>query len=412
MARNVVLLTIDSLRADHCGYVSGGDLTPTLDGLADDGVAFTDALAPGPKTPESMPAIMTGRHQPRDVDVGGIDSWERIIRPQVGARRTLAERFDRRGYTTIGFSPNGFTSSYFGFDAGFDRFEDFLEHDVRPSKRVPGPLRGLLKWVRREGNWKQWEGYYDDVLESVQAAVDGSDEPYLLWVFLMDVHSPYLVPRSHRRDSWPGMVYANMRSEAVVESPSVRRRLRRTYEDAVGYADDCLSRLREDLPGDPVFCVHADHGEAFGEHGDYGHERHLYRENLHVPFVVGGVDVDRTVHRPVSLVALPRVLAGAATGGDALEAELSALATDRPAVAKSGEGGRIAVRSGRLKLVRSADGVELYDLVDDPDERRDRSTELSTASEVLERYADRHERGEREELRIRSCARDVVDSGA
>jgi arylsulfatase len=326
--RNVVLVSIDSLRADYCGYVSSDrDATPTLTGMADDGIAFSRAIAPGPSTPESMPATFTGEYP---VDRGSSDApelatYRERIRRHMLARETLPERFSRLGYTTGAFTPNPFTSRHFGFDQGFDRFQDFMGETRGGSglydRVFEGFLKGgaasslvrvLLNFWGREEVFKPWESYYDDVVEWADAAA----EPYFLWVFLMDAHNPYLASSEYRSQSRLEQFHANVRfwreSHETPFSATVHDRLVTAYEDAVGYADAFLDRLRSDLDGDPLFVVHGDHGEAFGEHGTYGHEPYLHPENVHVPLVVGGAPA-RTVDDPVSLRALPGILTSVAT---------------------------------------------------------------------------------------------------
>ena len=88
MSRNIVLVTVDSLRADHCGF-NGGDpeLTPTLDDLAENGLVFENAFAPGPRTPSSMPVLMTGAFPSAQTGAFSWQSrWDRI-RKHLGTHR-------------------------------------------------------------------------------------------------------------------------------------------------------------------------------------------------------------------------------------------------------------------------------------------------------------------------------------
>jgi arylsulfatase len=120
---NIVLVTIDSLRADYCGYIDDDSTaTPTLDRLAEEGLAFETAIAPGPSTPESMPAVFTGEY-PIDGDENTLAAWRDRIRRHMRTRDPLASRLSRAGYETAAFTPNPFTSRHFAFDQGFDRFQ-------------------------------------------------------------------------------------------------------------------------------------------------------------------------------------------------------------------------------------------------------------------------------------------------
>jgi arylsulfatase A-like enzyme len=327
-SRSVVLVTIDSLRADHCGYVDGSPTAaPAIEELAADGLAFKRAIAPGPATPESMPATFTGRYPVGpDSETTDLAATRQRLRRHMHARETLPERLSRLGYATAAFTPNPFTSRGFGFDQGFDAFTDFIGGDERSplyDRVFEGFLAGdptsslarvLLNFWQREEVFRPWESYYDDAV----AWARGAEEPYFLWLFLMDAHNPYLADGDHRRQSRLDQFYANVEfwrgSHETPFRSSVHDRLVTAYEDAVRYADDCVRRLRRDLE-DATIVVHGDHGEAFGEHGTYGHEPYLHPENVHVPLAAGGPGVtSRTVERPVSLRRLPEVVTAAATG--------------------------------------------------------------------------------------------------
>ncbi|WP_251328871.1 sulfatase [Haloplanus pelagicus] len=376
--RNVVLVTFDSLRADHCGFMGyDRDTTPTLDAMAAEGLNFEHAISPGPSTPESMPVIMTG-----EFPVGSDDSGSSLlatrrakIRRHMKTRETLAERFGRAGYATAAFSPNPYTSRYFGFDRGFDRFEDFMggSREELYQRMLDGalaglplgsvlPVRILLNWIQREEVFKPWEDFYD----AIRAWTEQAPEPYFLWILLMDTHDPYLVPDDYRTQSWRAMYHANYRLWRQGHEPpfseTTHERLVRAYDDSIAYADAFLDRLRTDLADDdPLIAVHGDHGEAFGEHGTYGHHQRLFEENVHVPFVVEGA-ADRNVTAPVTLQRTPELLESLAIDG-----ELPAF-DDRNVPARTLDVDRSAVRARTYKYLRDGDEVRLYDLVTDPGE--------------------------------------------
>lgn len=410
MSENIVLISIDSLRADRCGHLGGRHLTPTLDSLADDGISFQQAHAPGPKTPESMPAVFTGQQWWSPNAEFDMNAWGDSIRPHMSRRESIAEALSRAGYETIAFTPNGFTSQYFGFDSGFDHFEDFLDDEIRPGFDIPNFVRGLIKFVRKEGNWKTWERYYDDVLDSVESA----SEPYFLWVFLLDVHSPYLVPREYRSEnSFLDMMRANWKRDDASESDGSRDKLVSAYDDTVGYADEFISQLTADLAdSDPTYVIHSDHGEAFWEHGRQGHDRLLYQENLHVPFVVGNTDVETTVERPISLKILPDLL-GAIAADDlqSLVEDLEREDWTTPVVAHSEEGARTAVRLGPYKYIANHDGdAELYDLSTDPHERTDLSDDRTELLSLLRSCEQKYRQTKIEEASIRDSAAEVAET--
>ncbi|WP_323675941.1 sulfatase [Halorubellus sp. PRR65] len=427
---NLVLVSIDSLRADHCGYV-GDDrgLTPTMDALADDGVAFTQAIAPGPQTFSSMPVAFTGEYRPPNSleSVDASSHWARrmgAIENHITRFETLPERLQRRGYTTIGFSPNPWTSTVSGFDRGFDHFVDFSQASGdserlrdRVATRVLGenPDRKAFElakdMVTGSSFFAQWGSFYDDVL----AAVADAPEPFFLWVFLMDTHFPFVTTREHRvEQSALGMYYSTLASQGAMRGTDDSMPARaigttkRSYRDTVRAADAFLDAIQQDLAhANPVTVVHSDHGESFGDHGNFGHHhREVYEENVHVPYLVHGLDRAGRVDEPTSLASIPRVLTEIADAGT-FDPEPSGDAV----VAASEAGEHVAVRDDRFKLVRSDDQVVLYDLDVDPEETTDVSADHKAVRHRLERVLRTHDDHVAETGRLDAATRVVAARG-
>lgn len=403
---------MDSLRADHCSYWGyDRETTPTLDRMAEEGVAYTNAVSPGPSTPESMPVSFTGEYPirpERAADESLLASRRETIRRHMQAHETLAERFSRAGYATAGFSPNPYTSRYFGFDAGFDHYEDFMGGSRERlyqglldgvlggvSKASVLPVRLLLNWAQREEVFKPWEAFYDALLAWTEAA----EEPYFLWVLLMDTHDPYLVPGEYRTQSRWAMYHANYRLWRQGHDPpfslTTRERLVTAYDDAIRYADELLARLHEDLPDDPLIAVHGDHGEAFGEHGTYGHHARLYEENVHVPFAVSGGPTE-TVRAPVSLRAMPELLWSLAVEETVPPRSEEA---ESPAILRTLDSRRLAVRGTQWKYIANdGQGDELYLLSEDAAEVE--QVDDQSARDVLSRIVRDWNESNREHERI------------
>ena len=367
--RNIVLVTVDSLRADRCGFMGyEKETTPTLDEMAEDGFAVEHAVAPGPVTPASLPAIFTGTY-PLTVDddsPGGtpeLGAARGQIRQHMETRDSLPAKLSRMGYTTAGFTPNPWTSRYFGFDAGFDHYEDYMSHDVSSGifermlsgegSTLASASRLVLSWLQRENVFKPWEAFYDEIVGWAQDAPD----PYFLWVFLLDVHFPYLPTGAYRSQPRWREYEANLRlylEEQRGYSDRVHEQLSTAYDDAVRYTDEFFARLRRDL-ADPLVVVTGDHGEAFGEHGTYTHQDHLYEENIRVPLVVGG-GPSGELTGPVSLRAIPDLVTGLAATGTVPDVG------ETFAISRNKNGDAVAARGSRAKYIDSADGAELYDL--------------------------------------------------
>lgn len=408
---NIVLVTVDSLRADHCGFMGyEKDTTPTLDAMAEDGLVFENAIAPGPATPESMPVIFTGEWP---VDRGSdtdseLNARRERIRSHMEARETLPERLGRLGYTTGAFTPNPFTSRHFGFDQGFDHFEDFMDESNRgqlyqtvfngflEESGISSMARVFMNFWQREEVFKPWESYYDDAVSWAQNA----EEPYFLWVFLMDAHNPYIASSEYRSQSRLQEFHANFefwrQSHETPFSDSMHEKLVTAYDDSIRYSDAFLGRLREDLDDEGVIAVTGDHGEAFGEHGTYGHEPYLYRENTHVPLVVSGVG-DGEHRDAFSLAGLPELLSAVAIGERATDV------AGEYVVSATRKGSRTAFHTPRADYIDSTDGgeVPVTDGLND--------TEREQLRSVARRVLDRWGQSQKEQSKIADSA-DVIST--
>lgn len=425
---NLVAVSIDSLRGDHCGYL--GDergLTPALDRLAADGVAYRTAVAAGPQTFSSMPAVMTGRQRrPTTLEEYPREShWERrlaALDDHLRHHATLAERLRDLGYDTAAITPNPWTSSAAGFDRGFDVFEEptgrestglveavadrfpGVDPDSRPVELVSNVLSGSEFFAR----WRS----LTDRIERARAELT---EPYFLWVFVLDTHFPFFPSRPHREEqSVLGMYYGGYRSADAMRgngggmSERVRRSVRRSYRDTVREADAFLEYLRETFgDDDPTVIVHSDHGESFGDHDRYGHHhRRVFEENVHVPYIVSGTGVEADVDEPVSLASVfDTTLEIARTG------TFDPWAPAEPAVVATSEcGSNRAVRGRRFKYVETADDDRLFDLEHDPDEQRDVTIDRPERCREARRRLATFERHRAERTRLARAAAAVASS--
>lgn len=383
---DIVTVTIDSLRADHCGWQSDTDLTPNLDALAENSMAFTSAIAPGPRTLSSVPVTHTG--VPFAVTNHDASKYgERVarIRNHIRAFETISEALQDEGYTTLAFTANPWTSADNEFDTGFDRFHEVGRSggsiiELFKGTPVEKGARLFDRWINDDTWFCTWQTFYDDVID----AIEETEGPVFTWVFLLDAHNPYIVPRQNREESSAYSMYSSaIRANDALNRTDTKthyrtslkedtlRDLGKAYRDSIRSVDTFVGRLRSDIDDDTALVIHSDHGEAFGEHGIYGHQPVLYEEHIHVPLLVHDGRTQRKVEETVSTAVIPEITLSLARGEEADPAEWT---TDY-AFSRTESDSAMAIRGDRWKYIRSEDGTELYDLVDDPREESDVSEE-------------------------------------
>jgi arylsulfatase len=416
-------VTYDSLRADHCGYLGyDRDTTPNLDKLVESGVGFTNAISPASRTNPSMAGILTGEPMVVRDEVANPE----YARRHLARHGTLAEDLSEQGYTTGAFCPNAYASRHYGFDRGFDRFEDFLfstdQYQQVFQKHLSDStlytlVRNFRNYLRREEAFKSWDRYIDQIEEWAT----GQTEPFFLWVFSLDTHFPHLTPRKYRE--WSSLFeqyYYNWRCNQLIDeldpdlSEGELQKIINIYDDSIRFGDVLLHELKERLAEfDPVYIVFGDHGEAFGERGIYGHfYPSLYEESIHVPLAVSepvpGID-DPT--RPISLVHLPAIVSQFTDQPQPLDFGEWAIASDY-----DGRNDRnlITVRTTHGKQIVTYDDDRIikeatYDLRDQTLEDTSLPTD-SPLHDCLKQLTDRRYRHEQELLAIEPAVQDVLSA--
>lgn len=294
--RGVILISLDTLRADHLGaYGYDRETSPYLDALARRGVLFEHAYAHYPNTLASHMSMLTGLLPPEHATYGpdGVLSADIPI---------LAELLAAAGIRTGGFTEGGFVRGEFGFARGFQRFVD----DARPVRRGHGRTDSALETTLRRG------------VEFLSSLAE--DERFFLFLHTYAPHAPYDPPSPYRRlfgaDAPPAGAppptteVLNLHNGELPElAAGTVAWYAALYDATIRYVDDRLrafiDRLeREDRLADTVVIVTSDHGEEFLEHGLLSH-RQLAEETLHVPLIVLAPDrVPGTGRRERGLVGL------------------------------------------------------------------------------------------------------------
>jgi len=420
--RNIVLITLDSVRADHCSFIGyHRETTPNIDRMAREGLYFENAIAPSVGTPASLVGIFTGNYSLVDATETNPKPW----RGEINRRKTLAQVLSEKGYATGAFNPNAFVSTHYGFHKGFSYFEDFLHSNEQSSKGtlrrlhakifdkvakqgrkgIFFTLRNLMMFLGKEEIFRSWESYYDLILKWTSKALN----PIFLWVLIIDTHHPYLAPRRFRKYSnFFEMWYSNYKLQKVKWrnklSPREREWLMNAYDDSIRYADSFIGRLWNDLKDfDPVFIIHADHGEGFCEHGLYGHGPFLYEEFIHVPLVIYNADVKGRIEDPVSLLGLAPTILELIGEENEFPSESFSHGGGDWVISKvfEGEKRKVAVRTKDWKFITGQEEEdELYYLKEDPYEQENVINEYPDLAKEMRKIVEIHVKQEMEKRRI------------
>ncbi len=356
---NVLLVTLDTVRADHLGCYGGkGASTPTLDALAARGVRFATAVAHAPLTAPSHASILTS-HTP--LGHGVRDNGAYVLPDGV---RSVAETFRAAGYETAAFVSGFPLTRRFGLDRGFAVYDDHLPRGSDPrrtayvERTADRTTEAALQWL--------------DATPSAGAAAT----PLFLWVHYFDAHAPYEPP-----------------AEFLARNDSA-------YSGEIAFVDSQLARLlsRVEGRGPTLVLVTADHGESLGEHGEDTHGIFLYDSTLRVPFLLAGASVpagkvSATVARGIDVA--PTLLDYAGLQASGLEGRSLRPAADgqrlddAPTYSESlhsqlqyGWAPLHSWRTARYKFIE-APRAELYDLQNDAAEADDRAKQEAARVETL-----------------------------
>lgn len=250
--KNLVLISIDTLRQDHVGCY-GGDhsLTPAIDRLAQDSVLFENAYCHTPLTSPSMCSVMTSQYPHSH---GSIRNGMKMMGDPV----TLAEVLREQGYDTEAFISNWTLKARLTkLNSGFDFYDDEFQ-----SKRWGKVFKG--------------ESTAEEINARVLPRLTMLKEPFFLWVHYSDPHAPYHLHEEFLPTDVP---------VAERDSPQVR------YDTEVAYADRYVGELLDRLKGlalsHPLtLMLIADHGESLGEHDYYGHGRQIFQPMMRIPFLI------------------------------------------------------------------------------------------------------------------------------
>jgi choline-sulfatase len=348
-AHNVLLITLDTTRADHLGcYGYGEARTPRLDGLAREGVRFARVYCPAPLTLPSHTSIMTGLYPATH----GVRNNGHDLSPKWP---TLAAILKERGFATAAFVSSFSVDSRFGLGRGFDVYDDTFQPQA-PLKGANAERRAAETFAR----FDRWLGHL-------------GSERFFAWVHYYDPHLPYDPPAPYREEA-PG----------------------RPYDGEISYMDHYVGAVLDALKAKGLLdrtlvVVAGDHGEGLGNKVETGHGIFLYEETMRVPLILHDpsafprprvvkdevrlVDVAPTILETIGFEAEAKAMEGRSLVpwiGDKTPGDLDSIIETFYPRENFGWSELVGIVSGPWKLIQ-APRPELYDLAKDPDEMTDLS---------------------------------------
>ena len=376
---NVVLIVLDATAARYLGcYGNKLETTPNIDRLAREATLFERAYSQAAWTLPSVASYMTGQYPPSRGKIG-----------KAFLERPIASLLLEAGLETAGFSENPYVTRQFGIDSGFQVFREYFPYSSLAEKP--------LTFDRLDSS--------RTVADAVAWLDEHQQRRFFLYLHLLPPHSPYDPPPpfSGKFDiGYEGSLDGGTETLTKIDRGEIQvngrdlEHLRALYQENLLYADHQVGKVfkhlrAQQLLDKTLLIVASDHGEAFGEHGRMLHNHTVYEEMIQVPLIIrfppglgrppkrwsGVVELTDLLPTICDVLAIPRP--GKIHGASLLRLASSGQVADRLARSWTSLmprlfGGLIA---GHHKLIldMNSDRVELYDLRDDPGERKDMSAD-------------------------------------
>jgi len=405
---NIILIVIDALRADHLGsYGYARKTSPVIDNFVRESTLFKNCYSQAPFTTPSVGSLLTSLY-PR---MHGATQRASALSQKV---KTLAELLQQKGFLTYGYVTNPNLKTMFHFDQGFDFYDDNLIQDkfyYVALRRLP-----LFNKVISAATERRFDSTDKDNIDMAMPRIMKwlhryKQENFFMYLHFMEPHEPYNPPWRYKQ------IFSYNRKDKVARDMAF-------YDGEIRFCDEYLGLLLEQLKTYGIYdktliIITSDHGEAFGEHNDYGHGHTIYQELVHVPLIVKHDEAfapGKVVSEPVRLIdVMPTILGVAHVSYDGLEG-CSLLGDNGDAMIKgSGEDvflERIfdiemrkekhvlmgVVRDNHWKYLYAKNlendslvHQELYDLKSDPKELNNLVAQRAHIVGDLKRVLDRHD---------------------
>ncbi len=366
---NVLLYMTDTLRADEIGaYGATITRTPAIDAFAADAALFERATAPAPSTRATIASVLTGVAPA----VHGVESGLDMLSPTGDTLIRLHEILKARGYHTAAIVANPNVDPAFGFARGFDEYKTLYAQPK--TRRAPSSLDLIYTAPM--------------IVEAVQQFIANApgDRPFFLFVLAIDPHGPYTPPPPYDSMYDPraaggemGMMQNLLLLDRQLQAgdPTSLELPLALYRGEISFGDRAFGELmnwmtERRILDDTAVIFTADHGEAFGEHGDRGHGKTVYENTVHVPLIIRHSDHFQPGNRfgeNVSLLDLSATivaLAGADIPDYWTGRDLRAPGPEQPVFTMSHqhEYAFTSITSGQYKLIENERdySVKLFDL--------------------------------------------------
>lgn len=276
---NVILYVFDALRADHVSsYGYEHDTTPNLDSIAAEGLLFEQCISPSTYTRPVAVSLLTGVsplvHGTRHID----DGYNPPTPP-------LPELFQRAGYETLGIGSMPNMRGEWGFDQGFDVYKDMFEDPAVVDRRQNKPDGRELPLTRA-----------DDINRGFREWYENRDEDGLFFaqMWSTETHAPYSPPEQFRKyvdSEYDGPVDGSADSYKYIDTKADVEYLKGLYDGEIRYNDECLGEFVSYLDSvgeleNTLLLLFSDHGDGFGEKGQFGHGIAPHEGLIHVPLVI------------------------------------------------------------------------------------------------------------------------------
>lgn len=401
------MVSWDSVRADQLPmYGYERNTTPYLNEIAKEGLIFDDTHVAGVGTPTSFTGIFTGQHAHADQTLIDPEHWKQANENRV----LLSKKLQEAGYHTGGVHANALMSTFYGWNRGWDTYEDnlwtqgdtdltspdengktwwlqFKKTTLLPALRKAN-LAGLSIHAKNVLFAQQAYSPWEELWEYVDKFVRKAPEPWFLWVLLIDTHHPWTAPKEFQEWEQPPFRRMNALNYIMRRAPEWtgfrNQKIVNAYDNELRHADAFMrsldALLDETDNDDAPLIMHSDHGDELGEHGSYGHRPAMWDTVTRVPLIMKNVGETGRVEGPHSLKDLGSTVLDLAGSDYRLNNRPSLLGDERPErdsvyiENRKEDGTRLAATAGRdwRKVVYVPDGGFMaFDRDKDPYEQKD-----------------------------------------